>query len=319
MPIARENDDLPLFSKRNFNGNFSDDSSKPILDPFCKNALVIGGSEGFGFAAADHLLCKGARTVIIADDDPDQGKVAVERLRDSHGKNRAGFVHYDVKSDSHVQGKLITQNERRGPNLQNSVVKAIRVGLKLLGTGGIIVNCASIFGFMGWPDDPFPVYCKKEPAIEVTRNYAREHKGDERGIRAVALCPTNKFFSDIGLPDFPEPIPNKRTCEMPVCMPESKHQIGAALSYVLAWAENGSAWIVEPAVSVHRVPRLIHFPEKEGEKVDPKVYEARPCPVKGEGLCVESRACAPTKKEMRVKKKGEGDDGKNEGDLTGCK
>lgn len=62
-------------------------------------------------------------------------------------------------------------------NLQNSVVKTIRVGLKLLGrdeggTGGIIVNCASIFGFMGWPDDPYPVYCKKEPAIEVTRAYA---------------------------------------------------------------------------------------------------------------------------------------------------
>ncbi|KAF3422200.1 hypothetical protein E2986_13498 [Frieseomelitta varia] len=254
-----------VLKKQNFNGNFSDEPSKPILDPSCKNALVIGGSDGFGFAAADHLLCKGAR---------------------------------------------------------NSVVRTIRVGLKLLGrdqggTGGIIVNCASIFGFMGWPDDPFPVYCKKEPAIEVTRDYAREHKGDETGVRVVAICPTNKLFADIGLPDFPEPIPNKRTCEMPACMPKSKHQIGTALSYVLAWAKSGSTWIVEPAVSVHQLPRLIRFPEKEGEKVDPKVYEARPCPVKIENRpCVDRpAACTPTEKETCVKKKkkkkkkGEGDDG----------
>ncbi|XP_043523384.1 uncharacterized protein LOC122535700 [Frieseomelitta varia] len=337
-----ESKNQALLKKQNFNGNFSDEPSKPILDPSCKNALVIGGSDGFGFAAADHLLCKGARTVIIADDNPDQGQIAVERLRDSHGNSRAEFVHYDVKSDCHVQAgldralcKLETihilfndlDKERRPSTCpisskENSVVRTIRVGLKLLGrdqggTGGIIVNCASIFGFMGWPDDPFPVYCKKEPAIEVTRDYAREHKGDETGVRVVAICPTNKLFADIGLPDFPEPIPNKRTCEMPACMPKSKHQIGTALSYVLAWAKSGSTWIVEPAVSVHQLPRLIRFPEKEGEKVDPKVYEARPCPVKIENRpCVDRpAACTPTEKETCVKKKkkkkkkGEGDDG----------
>lgn len=55
----------------------------------------------------------------------------------------------------------------------------------------------------------------------------------------------------------------------------SKYHIGTALSYILAWAKNGSAWLVEPAISVHQIPRLIHFPEKEGERVDPKVYEAQ--------------------------------------------
>lgn len=55
----------------------------------------------------------------------------------------------------------------------------------------------------------------------------------------------------------------------------SKYHIGTALSYVLAWAKNGSAWLVEPAISVHQIPRLIHFPEKEGGQVDPKVYQAQ--------------------------------------------
>lgn len=39
------------------------------------------------------------------------------------------------------------------------------------GPSGVIVNCASIFGFMGWPQDPFPIYCKKEPVIEVTKDF----------------------------------------------------------------------------------------------------------------------------------------------------
>lgn len=55
----------------------------------------------------------------------------------------------------------------------------------------------------------------------------------------------------------------------------SKYHIGTALSYVLAWAKNGSAWLVEPAINVHQIPRLIHFPEKEGGQVDPKVYQAQ--------------------------------------------
>lgn len=47
------------------NFNFSAELSKPILEPMCKNAIVLGGSNGFGFAAADHLLVKGARVGVI--------------------------------------------------------------------------------------------------------------------------------------------------------------------------------------------------------------------------------------------------------------
>ena len=33
----------------------------------CKNAIVLGGSDGFGFAAADHLLLKGARVGVFCN------------------------------------------------------------------------------------------------------------------------------------------------------------------------------------------------------------------------------------------------------------
>lgn len=31
-----------------------------IFTPQCKNGMIIGGSKGFGFAAADELLSRGA-------------------------------------------------------------------------------------------------------------------------------------------------------------------------------------------------------------------------------------------------------------------
>lgn len=51
------------------------------------------------------------------------------------------------------------------------------IGLKFMGknnggAGGVIINCASILGFMDWPQNPLPIYCKKEPVIEVTRSVA---------------------------------------------------------------------------------------------------------------------------------------------------
>ncbi|XP_006620868.1 uncharacterized protein LOC102675565 isoform X2 [Apis dorsata] len=298
--------------------------SKPILEPMCKNAIVLGGSDGFGFAAADHLLLKGARTVVIADHDPKEGKMAVERLCSFHGKNRSYYAHYNIMSDCHSHSSLhdalcklkvihiifnnIDKEKTSNPKIEeNTVHKTIRIGLELLGkdnggSGGIIINCASIFGFLGWPQDPFPIYCNKEPAIEVTRYFAKKYNVETTGVRLVALCPTNKHFRDIGLPIFPDPLPNKTMCELPTCIPHSKYHIGTALNHLLAWAKNGSAWLVEPAISVNQIPQLLHFPEKEGEKVDPKVYETQYCTVKIDPPCAKAKVCTPTKEEMCIKK-----------------
>ncbi|XP_017764116.1 PREDICTED: uncharacterized protein LOC108553642 [Eufriesea mexicana] len=297
---------------------------QPILEPSCKNAIVIGGSEGFGFAAADHLLCKGARAVAIADDDPVQGQIAVKKLCDSYGKNSAYYVPYDLRSDCIVEIGLKEalcklsvihiifndlDKERLPEKDPSTTARMIRASLSLLGRnhggpGGIIVSCASIFGFMGWPENPFPVYCNKEPVIEVTQDLAQERSARETGVRLVALCPTNKNFPNLGLSLYPEPTSNKRTNETPICIPESKSHIGTALSYVLAWAETGSTWLVEPPSSVYRVPRQIHFPRKSGEQVDPRIYEHEPCSVRLGPPCVKvTKKCMPTWRQMCRSKK----------------
>ncbi|XP_076398316.1 alcohol dehydrogenase 1 [Megachile rotundata] len=299
-----------------------DDLPKPILEPCCKNILIIGGSEGFGFAAADHLLCKGACNVVIADDDCEEGLMTAEKLCNSYGKGRAQFIHCDIRSHCQFEAGLrqafnklkkvdvVFNNldKKRLPlkcghdkkKNENYTARTIRMAMKLLGknhggSGGTIISCASIFGFLGWPQDPFPIYCRKEPVIEVTMDFADENRVEDTGVRLIAVCPTDKLFAELGLPDIPESIPNKKTCKLPQCIPTEKHQIGPALTYILAWAENGSTWVVESAISVHKIPRLIHFPKKEGEKVDPKVYEAQNCPVRVRSPCVDtSMACKLT-------------------------
>ncbi|XP_017793943.1 PREDICTED: uncharacterized protein LOC108575616 [Habropoda laboriosa] len=303
---------------------------KPILEAACKNAIVIGGSEGFGFTAADHLLCNGARNVVLLDEDAVEGQNAARKLCDAHGKNRLLFVHCDIRTACQFEAGLrqalcklrvihILFNDLDKERLpsscssskkieRNFTAKTIRAGLKILGknhggSGGIIINCASIFGFMGWPEAPFPVYCRKEAAIEVTQDFADEHDIEETGVRLVALCPTDKQFCDIGLPDNPDEIPNRIRGKMPECIPKAKYHIGTALDYVLAWAQNGSAWLVEPAISAHQIPRLIHFPENEDEEIDPKVYETEPCTVNIEPPCADtSKACSTPTREKCVAK-----------------
>nr|XP_033320896.1 uncharacterized protein LOC117217419 [Megalopta genalis] len=298
------------------------DSPKPITDPRCKVAVVVGGADGFGYAAADHLLCRGARSVVITDNDVDEGNFAAQRLCESYGKDRVQFMECHIQSPCQFEATLsqarvrykdiniifndldkdwpLTSND--AGKEENNTAKMMRVEMKILrkeggGSGGVIVNCASIFGFMGWPEDPYPIYCRKEPVIEVMKDFVKDTEMDQTGIRLVTLCPSTKYFSEIGLPYFPETIPNNRIPGVPPCIPTTKRQIGPALSYVLAWAQNDSVWLVEPASSVHENPRLIHFPAKEGEKIDPTIYEKSPCGKLTPPPCVEfskidrSKAC----------------------------
>ncbi|KAG7188295.1 hypothetical protein KM043_007957 [Ampulex compressa] len=74
------------------------ESPDPILDPTCKVAIVIGGANGFGFAAADYLLCGGARRIVIADFDRIEGDAAVQKLCNRHGRARACFVPCDIRN-----------------------------------------------------------------------------------------------------------------------------------------------------------------------------------------------------------------------------
>ncbi|OXU21080.1 hypothetical protein TSAR_015318, partial [Trichomalopsis sarcophagae] len=98
-----------------------------------------------------------------------------------------------------------------------------RLGVKLMQQQrrrGIIVNCASILGFMGWPlaDDAVPVYCAGEPVLETTLRMARSFPVEETSVRLVCLCPANRALDSIGLPDLPT---ENESCEGRIsCAPD---------------------------------------------------------------------------------------------------
>ncbi|XP_023288604.1 alcohol dehydrogenase 2-like [Orussus abietinus] len=297
--------------------------AKPILEPMCKIAVVLGGATGVGYAAANHLLMKGARSVVLIDSREDTGHLAARKLCSAFGKDRAQYLRCDTRVESQLEGILgkvlckhkgihilfndLDKHEGRRPprafcskedsNLDNTT-RAVQTGMKFMGTpnggpGGMIVNSASILGFMAFPQDPVPVYCFKEPAIEATRDLAKQFPEEKTGVRIVALCPANKQFHCIGLPDFPE---GKKISENGnhregtgnhACVPTDHSKIGKALTHVLAWATHGSIWLVEGSPSVYELPRMIHFPSKEGEKIDPKVYDNESCPVTIKPDCAE--------------------------------
>jgi hypothetical protein len=61
--------------------------------------------------------------------------------------------------------------------LQNNTVSLTRIGFECMrckmknedpNWNGIIINCASILGFVGWPEKPEPIYCRREPIIETS-------------------------------------------------------------------------------------------------------------------------------------------------------
>ncbi|XP_043480597.1 uncharacterized protein LOC122510195 [Leptopilina heterotoma] len=301
---VKKNEKKGWFWRRKKNDYLNNDKVA-ILTPQCKNGMIIGGSKGFGFAAADELLSRGANKIVIADRDKEKGDRAVERLCDTYGKDRASFVQCDIRDSTLLEASFAEAicrhkvihilfsdfDENQTSPIKNRTTsicgesddngwsntrKASMIGLKFMGkknggAGGVIVNCASILGFMDWPQNPLPIYCKKEPVIEVTRSVAEEHPVDKNGVRFIALCPTNKPFEKISLPDFPE-CQNKNDCPIE-CIPRRKKIVGLALTHVMANALTGSTWLVPPFPSLYELPKLIHFPKNKDELVDPQVYE----------------------------------------------
>ncbi|XP_043288461.1 15-hydroxyprostaglandin dehydrogenase [NAD(+)]-like [Venturia canescens] len=286
----------------------SDAKDGETIDPECKVAIVLGGSSGMGLSAADSLLYYGARIVILADEDPLEGKNAAQNLCDFYGKNRARFFRCDLRSFCQLEGVfeeavckykkvdvLFSNLDRSNSRVYSSRVRncnqvsnvpeiddtklsntarAIKAGVKYMGSrendksGGIIINGATIIGFMGWPEDPMPIYCfNKEPVAETTMDSAKIYAPEKTGVRIVALLRSQRPFSEIGLPDFPNSGADER------CNDHSESRIGKALIHVMSRASTGTTWLSEPAPCIREIPWQIHFPPRHGESVDPRIYE----------------------------------------------
>jgi len=183
-----------------------------------KVAVITGGASGMGLATVMRFLQEGAK-VIIADFNEENGEQAVRDANVAGFEGSVSFVATDVASEddvanmiqaalSHYAGLDIVFNNAGvggaiGPLTETTTsdwdytfdvlakgvflgIKHAAIVMKANGTGGSIINTASIAGLSG-DGGPLVYSAAKAAVISLSQSAAVELAADR--IRVNAICP----------------------------------------------------------------------------------------------------------------------------------
>lgn len=244
-----------------------------------KTIVITGGAIGIGFEIASRYLEKGAKSVILLDINEKEGNEAVKALTSKYGANKTHFLKCDVTADLESVSKNIFEKFKTVDVLVNnagvlddtSAKKTISINVTALiefsmkfwehmrkekgGSGGTIINLASIYGFR--VDQYLPTYqASKFAVIGFTKSLGHKYNFERTGVRVVAICPG---FTETKLTSNPKTWPDQQwQTDLFVFLKGQSWQkvedVGKAAVEVFECADSGTAWLIEGGKPVVQVP-----------------------------------------------------------------
>jgi len=188
------------------------------MDVKGKLFVITGSAGGLGKAFAERLLSEGAK-VCLSDVNLRAGEETLESLKTKYGEDRVAFVTCDVTKQDSVENLwdeserilsskvfCIVNNagvmgEKEGWRVcmeinLTGVIHGTTVAFKKLGTdsggsGGLVVNVASILGlFNDTQPKGFAYNTSKSAVVTLSRCIGNEASFSQTGVRVLCLCPS---------------------------------------------------------------------------------------------------------------------------------
>lgn len=177
-------------------------------------AIITGASRGLGRCFAETLLARGGK-VCLADIAVEAGKVTETELQANHGVDNVFFAKCDVTKDEDFKNVWAATTEKLGPVtllinnagigneknwqltldvniggcMRGTTLGLEKMGVNKEGSGGVIVNIASIAGLKVVPFGP--VYAATKHAIVgLTRSLGHPFHYNQTKVKVHALCPS---------------------------------------------------------------------------------------------------------------------------------